>query len=107
MDGGKDFDFHGLGPGPRPGVAQCSRTAPGTTAIFTSRAIGIQNIRDTEEVIYLSNSGDWVQWCMMQNSLMSPIGDHWGALPTPEPSAVVLFATGLIGLLCYAWRKRK
>jgi hypothetical protein len=26
---------------------------------------------------------------------------------TPEPSAIVILATGLIGLLCYAWRKRK
>jgi hypothetical protein len=26
---------------------------------------------------------------------------------TPEPSAVVLLATGLFGLLAYAWRKRK
>ena len=25
----------------------------------------------------------------------------------PEPGAIVLLATGLIGLLCYAWRKRK
>ena len=25
----------------------------------------------------------------------------------PEPSTVVLLATGLIGLLCYAWKKRK
>jgi hypothetical protein len=25
----------------------------------------------------------------------------------PEPSSVLLLATGLIGLLCYAWRKRK
>ena len=27
--------------------------------------------------------------------------------PIPEPSALVLVATGLIGLLAYAWRKRK
>ncbi len=27
--------------------------------------------------------------------------------PVPEPSTFVLLATGLIGLLCYAWRKRK
>ncbi len=27
--------------------------------------------------------------------------------PIPEPSTVALLATGLIGLLCYAWRKRK
>ena len=25
----------------------------------------------------------------------------------PEPSALVLLASGLIGLLCYAWRKRR
>jgi hypothetical protein len=29
------------------------------------------------------------------------------AVATPEPSAVVLCATGIIGLLAYAWRKRK
>ena len=27
--------------------------------------------------------------------------------PTPEPSAIILLATGLISLLAYAWRKRK
>ena len=26
---------------------------------------------------------------------------------TPEPGTLVLLATGLIGLLCYAWRKRR
>jgi hypothetical protein len=29
------------------------------------------------------------------------------ATPAPEPSAIVLLATSLIGLLAYAWRKRK
>jgi hypothetical protein len=27
--------------------------------------------------------------------------------PTPEPSALLLAATGLMGLLAYAWRKQK
>ncbi len=32
----------------------------------------------------------------------------YDAVPVPEPSALVLlFAAGLIGPLCYAWRKRK
>jgi hypothetical protein len=26
---------------------------------------------------------------------------------TPEPSTLALLATGLVGLLAYAWRKRK
>ena len=29
------------------------------------------------------------------------------AMTTPEPSTFALLASGLIGLLCYAWRKRK
>jgi len=30
-----------------------------------------------------------------------------GSAAVPEPSTIVLLAAGLIGLLCYAWRKRK
>ena len=40
------------------------------------------------------------------------MGDAWAgaiksALSTPEPSSMVLLITSLIGLLAYAWRKRK
>jgi probable HAF family extracellular repeat protein len=31
----------------------------------------------------------------------------YGAVPTPEPSTLVLAAGGLLGMLVYAWRKRK
>jgi hypothetical protein len=34
------------------------------------------------------------------------IGDHYAAL-MPEPSSIAIVVTGLIGMLCYAWRKRK
>ena len=29
------------------------------------------------------------------------------AIPTPEPSTLVLLGIGLLGLLAYAWRKRR
>ena len=43
----------------------------------------------------------------------NPVGVYLAAaslstgVPTPEPSALVLLATGLLGLLAYAWRKRR
>lgn len=44
---------------------------------------------------------------------LNPIPDEYlldavsVTIATPEPSTLVLVATGLFGLLCYAWRKRK
>jgi hypothetical protein len=39
------------------------------------------------------------------------INEHYvkggGALPTPEPGALVLLAVGMAGLLAYVWRKRR
>jgi hypothetical protein len=43
-----------------------------------------------------------------------PNGDGWfimasASIPgvlVPEPSTLILLATGLLGLLCYAWRRR-
>jgi hypothetical protein len=36
--------------------------------------------RGTDELIFQSNAQAWMQWWLMQNHLMSPIGDHWGAV---------------------------
>ena len=53
-------------------------------------------------------------------TILQAFGGHFGtqgqiqlglrfadALITPEPSTLILVATGLIALLAYAWRKRK
>jgi hypothetical protein len=37
--------------------------------------------RGTDELIFQSNAQAWMQWWLMQNHLMSPVGDHWGPVP--------------------------
>ena len=39
------------------------------------------NYRGTDEVIFQSNAQAWMQWWLMQNHLMSPVGNHWGPVP--------------------------
>lgn len=46
-------------------------------------------------------------WYMGENSTGQRIGLMEASLNVPEPSTLVLLATGLLGLLCYVWRKRK
>jgi len=43
------------------------------------------------------------------SGLAQPLVDDVTAsyTPIPEPSTLVLLAAGLVGLLCYAWRKRR
>jgi hypothetical protein len=38
---------------------------------------------------------------------LPPGGAGLSASIVPEPGTLILLVTGLLGLLCYAWRKRK
>jgi autotransporter-associated beta strand protein len=48
-------------------------------------------------------------WKLMVGSSLAlpPGGMGLSASIVPEPGTLILLATGLLGLLCYAWRKRK
>jgi hypothetical protein len=74
-----------------------------------ARAVVIAgNIPDANDV---NHSGeDWiVGWGtydgVEHGFLLTP--SVYTPVPTPEPSTLLLVATGLLGLLAYAWRKRK
>ena len=67
-----------------------------------------------------STTGTWVQGDSDYNALVNLVDlDAWKATvgstlpgpaagaPVPEPSTLALLAAGLIGLLAYAWRKRR
>jgi hypothetical protein len=45
---------------------------------------------------------NWSRWADLDNISVVAVAN-----PSPEPSTVVLLDTGLLGLLAYAWRKRK
>jgi hypothetical protein len=46
------------------------------------------------------------EWNELRNSAQA-FGDIWATGTIPEPSTLVLLVSGLLGLLAYAWRKRR
>ena len=86
------------------------------TAFVWSSTGGMVNLNSSAVVTNLSGSGfsylgDAI--CVNDSGQIAGFGTHSGALsaflltPTPEPSTLLLAATGLVGLLADAWRKRK
>jgi hypothetical protein len=45
-------------------------------------------------------------WAVAGTNTLSVSADNFGTI-VPEPGTLLLLATGLLGLVCYAWRKRK
>jgi hypothetical protein len=62
---------------------------------FTARYVGLRVRSD-----YDTNPGADITFAEVQLNASAPVS-------TPEPTSIVLLASGVIGLLCYAWRKRK
>jgi hypothetical protein len=57
----------------------------------------------TDNMWYLDGAGNWAG-TMHVDYLRFTAGAY---APVPEPSTIIMLAAGLIGLLAYAWRKRK
>ena len=74
----------------------------GTVESFTATAATSYLIRDTVTAV----GGQIVLGCTNTGGL-TPLLDGFVVSTVPEPTSMVLLVTGLIGLLAYAWRKRK
>jgi hypothetical protein len=77
---------------------------PGTAAQTWLAVIFVT--KSTTELTFGDESGPY------HSSQVAILGDtthpeHFTVGAVPEPSTIVLLASGLMGLLCYAWRKRK
>ncbi len=78
-----------------------------TEGVFTDKSLslvvqpGNPNIGGALRVDIGATKGSGGGWAWFDNVRL----DY--STTVPEPSALALLATGLIGLLAYAWRKRK
>jgi hypothetical protein len=80
FDQGKSFDSMGWAQA-RVNEMIGLQNRPGQNGKIYTPADWGGNDHGTDEDFFHSNGVAWLQWWLMQNNQMSPIADHWGALP--------------------------
>lgn len=70
---------------------------------YVFKANGVELYRDS--VITTSLPYYCMTWAVSGTNTLSVSADNFGTVP--EPGTLMLVTTGLLGLVCYAWRKRK
>ena len=73
----------------------------------TTTYFGCQNTTGLYTIGQIAEYGYWDTALTASNAAWLGSNSIAGLVSSPEPSTLVLLATGLIGLLCYAWRKRR
>lgn len=64
--------------------------------------------RGADGYLYRSNTVAWLQWWLMQHDQISPIADHWGAIPVPEPvSQLWYLIAGMVATAVTLRRRRR
>jgi len=79
-DAGKSFDAMGWAQA-RVDAMLVLQNRPGHDGNIYQEGDWIGGDRGVDEDIYRSNATAWLHWWLMQNDQMSPIADHWGAIP--------------------------
>lgn len=82
LDAGKSFDAMGWA-NARVLALRALQTRPGHDGNIYQSGDWKPAYRGQDEVIFQSNGQAWMQWWLMQNNAMSPVGDDWGSVPAP------------------------
>ncbi len=85
------------------------------TALSSTTFIGPRDIDYVDGALYVGSMGGVYKYDLLTDIRSTLVDLSGGSYPLasqlelliPEPGTFVLLATGLIGLLCYAWRKRR
>jgi hypothetical protein len=104
LDVGKNFDAMGWANAHVDAMLALQARAGHTGNLYQS-GDWITDLYNKETEAYQAIGVDWMTWWLMQNGQVSPVGDHWGAVP--EPGVFTLLGIGLTSLLAYAWRRNK
>jgi hypothetical protein len=81
--------------------------APGTTLTTSNLVLSgatMRNEASAWDCLGLTKSSAGQSMYLDELRVYSGLGE---GITAPEPSAIALLATGLLGIVCYAWRKRK
>lgn len=70
---------------------------------YVFKANGVELCRDASVTASLPYY--CMTWAVSGTNTLSVSADNFGTVP--EPGTLLLLTTGLLGLVCYAWRKRK
>ena len=81
------------------GTSTLTQTTLGTSSAWTEYTFGFTASQSTTATLTFG-SATGSDGVYLDNVSVT-------AIPTPEPTTIVLLTTGLLGLLAYAWRRRK
>jgi hypothetical protein len=78
LDAGKGFDAMGWAQARVQGLRELQNRPGHDGNLYEPGDWNVESYRAKDEDTYISNGEAWMQWWLMQNNLMSPVGDHWG-----------------------------
>jgi len=117
------FEVYANGGSPEYTLKTASNTLIGTHSLesFPS-TIKLDIVRDGSEYVFKANDQEIfrdstyasdslsyysIGWGSSGSDTLTARVDNFGTIPVPEPNTLVLLLIGLLGLLAYAWRKRR